>query len=183
MKEQAQIIQLKKQEQESPFICSACGADRGCDCNAPAVKKMAEKYLERNERERQRLKEKRAVANAPVENIDESSKALNAVGKPYSPQYDPGYKLKTQPPSVNRLYGSQKNIPMVGDAGAPAAPLAKPPALTLRSHDLIEALTDSTPATRAAAVQELASGSRQSEFEAVTLAVSDLYERISKVGR
>jgi len=27
--------------QELPFRCSACGADRGCDCNAPAIEKAA----------------------------------------------------------------------------------------------------------------------------------------------
>jgi len=28
--------------QELLFRCSACGADRGCDCNAPAIEKIAE---------------------------------------------------------------------------------------------------------------------------------------------
>jgi hypothetical protein len=31
--------QVRKQELE--FSCSKCGADRGCDCNAPAIKKAA----------------------------------------------------------------------------------------------------------------------------------------------
>jgi hypothetical protein len=129
MKEQAQIIQLKKQEQETPFICSACGAGRDCDCNAPAVERLAAKH----EQDRQRAKayrgrkaaapltaplaEPAASRDAAVENIDESSKALNAVGKPYGPQYDPSYKLKP-PPSIKRLFAPQKNLPMVGDAAA-----------------------------------------------------------------
>jgi hypothetical protein len=40
MKATAEIIQLRKKE-EAKFICSACGADRGCNCNAPAVEKAA----------------------------------------------------------------------------------------------------------------------------------------------
>jgi hypothetical protein len=36
----ASIIQFQK-KQESEFICSACGADRACDCNAPALEREA----------------------------------------------------------------------------------------------------------------------------------------------
>ena len=50
MRQSAEIVQFQK-KQEAKFICSACGADRGCDCNAPAVEKLAE------------LKEKHRVAN------------------------------------------------------------------------------------------------------------------------
>jgi DNA-binding Lrp family transcriptional regulator len=32
------VVQFQKKE-EAKFICSACGADRGCQCNAPAVPK------------------------------------------------------------------------------------------------------------------------------------------------
>jgi hypothetical protein len=31
----------QKVRQELPYRCSACGADRGCDCNAPAIEKAA----------------------------------------------------------------------------------------------------------------------------------------------
>jgi uncharacterized coiled-coil DUF342 family protein len=34
------------------FICSACGADRGCQCDAPAIEKLAQKQ----EQDRQRAK-------------------------------------------------------------------------------------------------------------------------------
>jgi hypothetical protein len=37
----AEIVHLRQQEQ-AKFQCSACGADRGCDCNAPAVEKLRE---------------------------------------------------------------------------------------------------------------------------------------------
>ena len=40
MRQSAEIVQFQK-KQEAKFICSACGADRGCDCNAPAVEKLA----------------------------------------------------------------------------------------------------------------------------------------------
>jgi DNA-binding Lrp family transcriptional regulator len=35
---EATVVQFQKKE-EAKFICSACGADRGCQCNAPAVPK------------------------------------------------------------------------------------------------------------------------------------------------
>jgi hypothetical protein len=47
----AEFVQFQ-QRQEAKFICSACGADRGCQCNAPAVERLAEKY----ENERQAAK-------------------------------------------------------------------------------------------------------------------------------
>jgi DNA-binding Lrp family transcriptional regulator len=34
----ATIVQLQK-KQEAQFLCSACGADRSCNCNAPAIPK------------------------------------------------------------------------------------------------------------------------------------------------
>jgi hypothetical protein len=51
------IVQFQK-KQEAKFICSACGADRGCNCNAPAVEKLAEKL----EQDRQRARKARAKA-------------------------------------------------------------------------------------------------------------------------
>jgi hypothetical protein len=38
MTAQYEIVQTKK---ESEFVCSACGADRACDCNAPALEREA----------------------------------------------------------------------------------------------------------------------------------------------
>jgi hypothetical protein len=52
----AAIIQLQK-KQDAKFICSACGADRGCNCNAPALEKLAE-FEEKKERERQAARER-----------------------------------------------------------------------------------------------------------------------------
>lgn len=49
MRHQAEVIQFQK-KQEAKFMCSACGEDRGCNCNAPAVEKIAA------EKERQRQK-------------------------------------------------------------------------------------------------------------------------------
>jgi hypothetical protein len=74
-RETAQIVQIRKQE--SLYTCSACGADRGCDCNAPAIEKLradAAKYTNKKERERQRSQARRdaATAVADVENTEES---------------------------------------------------------------------------------------------------------------
>jgi hypothetical protein len=46
----------RQQRLQAKFICSACGADRGCNCNAPAVEKLAQKQ----EQDRQRAREYRA---------------------------------------------------------------------------------------------------------------------------
>lgn len=51
----AEIVQLEK-KQEAKFICSACGADRACDCNAPAVEReAARRELNRHATPRQTL--------------------------------------------------------------------------------------------------------------------------------
>jgi hypothetical protein len=47
----ATIVQFQKKE-EAKFICSACGADRSCNWNAPAIEKLVQKQ----EQDRQRAK-------------------------------------------------------------------------------------------------------------------------------
>jgi hypothetical protein len=54
----AEIIQFQK-KQEAKFICSACGADRACDCNAPAVEKLAEIKEQARQRDRAYKERKR----------------------------------------------------------------------------------------------------------------------------
>jgi hypothetical protein len=49
------VVEFPAPRQQSPqakYICSACGADRTCNCNAPAVDKLAQKQ----EQDRQRAK-------------------------------------------------------------------------------------------------------------------------------
>jgi hypothetical protein len=46
------VVQFPRSGQQPQFICSACGAERGCNCNAPAVEKLAQKQ----EQDRQRAK-------------------------------------------------------------------------------------------------------------------------------
>jgi hypothetical protein len=41
----ASVIELRQEKKEAQFVCSACGADRGCQCNEPAVPK-AQKAIE-----------------------------------------------------------------------------------------------------------------------------------------
>ena len=48
---------------------------------------------------------------------------------------------------------------------------------------LIDALANSTPEMRNAAVVIVLEGDRQTAFEAVTNAVSDLYKQLSRAGR
>jgi hypothetical protein len=63
--EAAQIVRPRAQEQ-SKFQCSACGADRGCDCNAPAIEKLAA-INEANRKKQKAYRERRASRDAPVD--------------------------------------------------------------------------------------------------------------------
>jgi hypothetical protein len=70
----AEIVQLRPQEQ-AKFQCSACGADRGCDCNAPAVEKLAA-IAENSRQKQQRYRDRKAaLRNAPVDIVEDSPTA------------------------------------------------------------------------------------------------------------
>jgi len=66
--------------------------------------------------------------------------------------------------------------------GARSLPLG-PPTSDGKSNLLIDVLAGSDAATRGAAVDALITGARHSQFEAVTNAVVDLYQRLSRAGR
>jgi hypothetical protein len=129
MPTQAQIIQMQRKP-EARFACSACGADRGCDCNAPAVEKLAHKAEQDRKNQRAYRERKKALDNAPIDNVEETTKPLNAVGKPFSPQYDPHYKIKTPLTSISRLYRRGRGhgfpaVPLVVYPVTPPAPAAQ----------------------------------------------------------
>jgi hypothetical protein len=55
--------QYKNQEQPK-FYCSACGSDRYCDCNAPALERLAaitEKSRQRDREKKQRQRERQKL--------------------------------------------------------------------------------------------------------------------------
>jgi hypothetical protein len=61
--------QYKNQEQPK-FYCSACGSDRYCDCNAPALERLAaitekSRQREREKKQRQRERQKLNENNDP----------------------------------------------------------------------------------------------------------------------
>jgi hypothetical protein len=59
------FVQVQKQQQ-AKFMCSACGADRGCDCNAPAVEKLAaQKELNRQRQARHAEKKRKQKQQTP----------------------------------------------------------------------------------------------------------------------
>jgi hypothetical protein len=66
----AEIIHFR--HQESPYVCSACGADRGCDCNAPAVERLAAK-TEQDRKRARAYRERKAAASrdADVDKTEE----------------------------------------------------------------------------------------------------------------
>jgi hypothetical protein len=122
MPTQAQIIQMQRKP-EARFACSACGADRGCDCNAPAVEKLAKQAEQVRQRMKRYRENKPELRNAPVDNVEEIEKRLNAVGKPFSPQYDPHYKIRTPLTSISRLYRRNHGFPAVRDDAPQVEPM------------------------------------------------------------
>jgi DNA invertase Pin-like site-specific DNA recombinase len=46
------------EKEEAKYLCSSCGAEGGCQCNAPAVEKLAEK-MEQDRRRAKRAYEKK----------------------------------------------------------------------------------------------------------------------------
>src|SRR5262249_11952161 len=36
---------IERRQQQSEFVCSACGADRGCGCNAPALTRIEKRGI------------------------------------------------------------------------------------------------------------------------------------------
>jgi helix-turn-helix protein len=60
--------------------------------------------------------------NGPSEGDGNEKPKLNAVGKPYGPQYDPNYKRRHRAPSISRLYAPPPlRAPYVGDERKPIA--------------------------------------------------------------
>lgn len=67
----AAIVQLQK-KQETRFLCSACGADRGCDCNAPALEReAARRELHRQHQAKHRQKRKQKQQGGDITTADE----------------------------------------------------------------------------------------------------------------
>jgi hypothetical protein len=75
----------------------------------------------------------------------------------------------------------ERDLPTASQKATKAAPA--PPLAWAEEHDLIEVLARSTPAIRSAAVEALISGSHQTQFDAVSNALADLYQRLSGAGR
>ena len=88
----AAIVQFQKKE-DAQFICSACGADRGCNCSAPAVEKLAAMKEDQRKRNRESMQRKRAEeSTARVRTHDpvvegEARKAENAAAE-YVDEWD-----------------------------------------------------------------------------------------------
>jgi hypothetical protein len=90
--------------QESPFVCSSCGADRGCDCNAPALERIAAKRERDRETSRARMRKhrekdkqnqpsvtrnKHVPGDTDVDNardFDEEPEADHPQGRPITPE-------------------------------------------------------------------------------------------------
>ena len=62
---------IVQEQRQSEFVCSACGAARDCECNAPALERLAAKDEGNRQRQRAYRERKTALRNAPVEKTDE----------------------------------------------------------------------------------------------------------------
>jgi hypothetical protein len=174
------------------WICVTCGGHdrKSCGCaSATAISReiraAAEKHLERNERERQRLKAKRAVvANTPVGNVEESPEASAERRKEHYANEDaaqarkPGttYMLPGVSGRVSRAEFLAAAPAMAADADADEAEFRTGTAL-------FRILANSTPGQRWDWVKDLNWGICGTDFAAVREAVADLYKHLMNAGR
>lgn len=82
---------VRQQKQELLYTCSACGADRGCDCNAPAVEKL--KTIQENQRAASKAYRARQKApasyDANIENTKQSGNGSGEVSVKVEPSVEP----------------------------------------------------------------------------------------------
>jgi hypothetical protein len=76
---EATIIKFQPKA-ETQFVCSSCGADRGCDCNAPAVERLAQIREDGRQRVRvHRAREKeKAEQNQQLRNVTDDDMPTEA---------------------------------------------------------------------------------------------------------
>src|SRR5262245_16737598 len=124
------------------WTCTRCGSEdaKSCSCAAAtatsreirAAKKEAHRQAVNRSAAKKREKKQHSADNPrPVEKIGESL-GLNAIGKPRSESFDPKYRLKHRPPSIERLY-------------APMKPAAPPSAFTSQTSALKSAWVKASP--------------------------------------
>jgi hypothetical protein len=70
-------IELHQKKEEAKFICSACGADRVCNCDAPAVEKLAAK-MEQDRQRARKAREKKAEQKQQPRHVRNGNDVDNA---------------------------------------------------------------------------------------------------------
>lgn len=108
----ATIIQLQKKEAAKFFICSACGAARGCNCNAPAVEKLVQKHEQDRQRSRA-YRERKAEANQQPRHVTDdlgATKADDAYSRPRRPDGRVDRRLEHFPLSVSAFCGAAAHV-------------------------------------------------------------------------
>jgi hypothetical protein len=114
------VIELRQKKEETKFLCSACGADRLCNCNAPAIPK-AQKAIEALKTNPE--KSNRAIADeigADKVIVDRARKRLEATGD-MSPVVE-----RTGLDSKIRKVPAKKAKPKVATDSPPSADHRKP---------------------------------------------------------
>jgi hypothetical protein len=67
-----------QKKQEAKWLCSACGEDRNCNCNAPAVEKLAAKLEQDRQRARRAYEKKKAEQNQQPSHVREPAQTVFA---------------------------------------------------------------------------------------------------------
>jgi hypothetical protein len=127
---------IVEQQRQSKFICSACGSGRDCDCNAPALERLAA------------IKEQKRQAQAKWrEKSKENNERVDTTPPPNDPSYDdyPSTKQHEETddmrPDIDYLPDPEPPLPT-----DPYAALAE--AVTLKNRIVHELMPLMTPAGR-----------------------------------
>jgi hypothetical protein len=75
------VVEVRQHKQELAYRCSACGADRGCDCNAPAIKKAAAALAANPEKSNRAIAKDIGVSPKTVDRARQSTASHDAVEK------------------------------------------------------------------------------------------------------
>jgi len=173
----------QKQQQELPYRCSACGADRGCDCAAPAIEKATVALAADPHKSDRAIAKEIGVSDYTVRKARKATASDHAVDQPRVGLDGKVCNLPKHRKPGTRYFGYVSRAEAEADAPAREAASEALAAEDAAAAALLGSLAASSPSIREEVAYQLIKGTRQSQFEAVREAVADLYARLSKAGR
>jgi len=180
------------------WICGTCGGHdrKSCGCaGARATSRAIERLAAKCEQDRQRAKAYRERKAAAPEKPSAAPLAKPSVSRDATiknTEESPEASAEAMKAEFAKLDADDGAVeadlkPAIAECSVLTKPLAKTAAIhagtPITARGLIRILADATPAVRTEAVEALLSGQHQFDFEAVTKAVADLYQQLSKAGR